>query len=129
MILTTSCGFWKTKVVPAAKKLTATKLTDAVVKVGECSNRLEVQSDVYKLLKLEGDEGVVVKAMASESLSNSGEESLSLSKSFVGDICKSAAKLALPPLLAKGVPDRWDCKLEDLNSRLGELADKACARL
>ena len=123
------CSYFKGKVIPAAKKSVAEKLTKAIVKVGECSNYAEVQNDVYNLLKLESDDGVVVKAMAFEAPAEGDAKNLTASKSIIGDVCKAAANLAIPALLKKGVPEKWECKLNDLSERSKELADKACSKL
>ena len=124
-----SCSLFQKKILPAAKQKVAKKLTEAIVKIGECANLAEVQADVHKLLKLEGDEGVVVKAMAADSVSSGEIKSLLAAKSVVGEICRAAASLALPALLEKGVPDEWECKLSDLSSKAVELASLACGKL
>jgi len=118
------CGFFKTKVLPKAKEVAAKKLTAAIVKTGECKAEAEVKADVYKLLKLEGDEGLIVKAVGSESSPTGTQE-----EGVVSEICKAAAKLTLPALLSKGVPGDWDCSLTNLNEKVGDLAQMACGKI
>lgn len=118
------CSFFKTKVIPKVKEAAATKLTAAIVKVGECKAESEVKADVYKLLKMESDEGLIAKAVGSESSPEGAQE-----EGVVSEICKAASRLALPALLSKGVPPKWECALTDLNSRIGELAENACGKV
>lgn len=119
-----SCSLFQKKIIPKVKEAAAKKLVEAIVKVGECKAIDEIKGDVYKLLKLEGDEGIVVMALGSESAPEGAQE-----EGVVSEICKAAARLALPALLAKGVPEKWDCALTDLNSKIGVLAEQACGKI
>lgn len=118
-----SCSLFSEKVIPAAKKSASEKITMAIVKTGECKNVEQVQADVNELLKVESDEGMVAKAIGSEAPAGSQQEGI------VSQICKSAASLALPTLLQKGVPDKWECTLTDLGGKIGDLADMACGKI
>lgn len=118
-----SCAFFKDKVIPQAKEKAADGITQALVKVGECQAVDAVKADVYKLLKIESDESMVVKALSASAPEGAQQEGV------VSEICKAAARLALPALLFKGVPAAWDCKLTNLSSKIGELADMACGKI
>lgn len=118
-----SCSLLEDKVVPAAKKAASEKITNAIVVTGECQAVDVVRADVDKLLKIESDEGMIATALDASAPSGSQSEGV------VSEICKSAAKLALPALLRKGVPEKWDCQLTDLSSKIGELAAKACGEI
>ena len=117
------CDSLRERVIPAAKEKAAEKLTEAIVKTGECQAVGEVRADVNKLLKIESDESMVVKALGSEAPDGSQQEGV------VSEICKAAAKLALPVLLDRGAPDDWQCQLTSLNEKVGELAKKACGEI
>ena len=119
----TSCAYFKEKVVPQAKQKAADSITKAIVKTGECVAVEMVQADVEKLLKIESDDSMIVKALGSSAPEGSQQEGI------ISQICKSAANLALPTLLQKGVPAEWDCRLTDLNGKVGELADMACGKI
>ena len=118
-----SCSFFQGKVIPAAKKSASEKITQAIVKTGECKAADVIKADVDKLLKIEADESMVVKALGESAPEGAQEEGL------VSEICKSAAKLALPVLLQKGVPEKWECALTDLGSKVGLLAEQACGQI
>ena len=119
----TSCAFFKEKVVPQSKQKAADGIVKAISNVGECSGTSAIQADVEKLLKIESDESMVVKALGSSAPEGAQEEGV------VSEICKAAANLALPALLNKGVPASWDCKLTNLKSKVGELAAMACGKI
>ena len=119
----TSCAFLQEKVIPQTKQKAADAITKAIVKTGECKAVEMVQSDVEKLLKIESDDSMVVKALGSTAPEGSQQESI------ISQICKSAASLALPTLLQKGVPEKWECQLIDLGGKIGELADQACGKI
>ena len=117
-----SCSLIESK-IPEVKKSASEKITAAIVKTGECSAVSEIKADVDKLLKVESADGMVVKAMGSSAPEGAQEEGL------VSEICKAAAKLALPALMAKGVPEKWECSLSDLGGKVGLLAEEACGKI
>lgn len=117
-----SCAFIKAK-IPELKQSVATKVTDAIVKTGQCTNIEAVRSDVNDLLKLESAQGMVANAIGSEAPAGSQQEGV------ISEICKAAARLALPVLLRKGVPTDWACQLTDLDAKMGELAIGVCTKI
>ena len=119
----TSCAFFKDKALPELKQKAADTITKSIVKIGECNAVGVIQSDVEKLLKIESDDSMVVNALGSSAPDGAQEEGM------VSEICKAAASLALPTLLAKGVPSKWECALTDLNSKIGDLAVMACGKI
>jgi hypothetical protein len=119
-----SCAYFQGKVIPQAKQKAADSLTKAIVKTGECVAMDQVRLDVEKLFKIESNDSMVVKAMGSESSPEGAQE-----EGVVSEICKAAAKLAIPTLLSKGVPEKWDCRLTDMSSKVTELASKACGEI
>lgn len=123
MISISSCSLFEDKVLPQAKAKAAEKITEAIVETGECKAVEAVRADVNDLLKIESDESMVVKALGLQAPEGSQQQNL------VSEICKSAASLAVPVLLRKGVPEKWDCELNDLSSKVSELAMKACGNL
>lgn len=123
-----SCSYFETKVVPKAKIAASASITKALVKEGQCANVEAVKADVDKLLKIESDESVVIKALAPEAVE---VQSLSATPStkLAAVICKSAASLAIPSLLKKGVPEAWGCSLTDLSGKIELLASNACDKI
>lgn len=124
MLGMTSCAVFE-NTIPKAKQSAADAITKAIVKTGECAAVDMVKADVEKLLKIESDEGMVAKAIGSAQEAPEGSQQ----EGVVSAICKSAASLALPTLLQKGVPEKWECALTDLGGKIGQLADEACGKI
>lgn len=122
-LLFTSCSLFQDKLIPAAKKSASEKITSAIAKTGQCSAVEVIKADVDNLLKIESEDSMVVKAMTGDAPEGAQEQGV------VSEICKAAAKLALPVLLQKGVPSKWECALTDLGSKVGQLADEACGKV
>ena len=122
-IMVTSCAYFQDKVIPQAKEKAAESITKAIVETGECSAVDMVKADVDALLKIESNESMVVEALSSASPEGSQAEGVT------SEICKAAAKLALPALLSKGVPEKWNCAMTDLSAKIGELASQACGKI
>lgn len=115
-----SCSFLKQS-ASDLKKSAGDKIASAIVKTGECAQAELVKADVYELLKIESEESLMVKALAGEKAPEGSE-----AQGVVSEICKAAAKLALPSLLKKGVPSKWECGLTDLTGKIELLASQAC---
>jgi hypothetical protein len=124
-----SCAYFESKVLPKAKEAASKSITGAIVKEGQCANVEAVKADVDKLLKIESDESVVVKAIAEAEEVQVSQKSVAASEKLVSKLCKSAFGLAVPALLSKGVPQAWGCSLVDLGSKLDLLAAKACDKI
>jgi hypothetical protein len=119
----TSCSYFKSTVVPQAKKKAADAITKAIVETGECQATDAVQADVEALLKIESDNSLVVKAL------NESAPEGSQAEGVASEICKAAASLAIPALLDKGVPSKWECGLSDLSEKINQLAAQACDKV
>ena len=122
-----SCSYFETKVLPKAKAAASLSITKAIVKEGQCANAEAVKLDVDKLLKIESDESVVVKAIADAEVAQ--VQSVAPSTKLISKLCKSAFTLAVPKLLEKGVPEVWGCSLVDLSAKIDLLASKACDKI
>lgn len=124
-----SCSYFETKVLPKAKQAASKSISTVLVSEGECVNVEAVKASVDKLLKIESDESVVVKAIADVEEVQVSQKSLASSEKLVSKLCKSAFALAVPALLSKGVPEEWGCKLTNLNQKIDALAAKACDKI
>lgn len=122
-MMVTSCAYFQEKVIPQAKEKAAESITKAIVETGECTAVDMVKADVDALLKIESNESMVVEALNAKAPEGSQSEGVT------SEICKAAAKLALPALLAKGVPEKWECAMTDLSAKIGELASQACGKI
>ena len=96
----TSCAYFQGKVIPKAKQSAADAITKAIVKTGQCTAVDMVKADVEKLLKIESNESMVVKALGSSAPEGSQQEGV------VSEICKAAAKLDRARPLEDDIRDR-----------------------